>query len=610
MKLFNLFLPVFLMLFSANAASSQEGIPQYTVQIGNFANPKPADFTGLNSLGFIYAKLRPGSYSDVFIGGYETEPAAAKVSETLKSKGYDNAFVSKLNVEGGETVTVIQLASKKSGEKISWEEWLKAERLYVTLNGTQVKILTGTYPDVEAAKKQLPRLKDLGFKDAFVRSINNALLHELTDFETGGAPKKKLIPLDFAAKKGEETQKAEEPQKKDSPKKEEVPTYYEETVTVVIGSPATTKKGVEKTTPPPPQPEKKAAPPVEKPVLTKKEADVLTPKEGAPFIRAEIKRTSALELQKILKAEGAYKGSLDGFYGKGTKAAYDQAQAMNRQLQKYRILSRYTPEPDSDAPRGSLQYHINNLWDDSQTSLDGLEASKSPVAKAYRAYFFFVKDGSGRDVNMLMNKAIAEAFAGKKAVNLPKFDYTATYAYDDLDQLLLHLRYVNEVSADELAIPCWLFRKHALAAMRAFEAKGTEEEFKMQSCGGFFEWEEVKTLDAMAQDIAAENEISEAKLTDSHSQLARLYLTPKALTDEERKSLELWNASLWKGLDAWSTRDPMLAELTTAFKINYFHSQALLEDYFLNEGFNEKEAKALALAAMKALVGHRLERFV
>ena len=37
-----------------------------------------------------------------------------------------------------------------------------------------------------------------------------------------------------------------------------------------------------------------------------------------PAIRNKVKRTSALDLQKVLKSQKYYSGSLDGLYGKGT----------------------------------------------------------------------------------------------------------------------------------------------------------------------------------------------------------------------------------------------------------------------------------------------------
>jgi hypothetical protein len=313
-------------------------------------------------------------------------------------------------------------------------------------------------------------------------------------------------------------------------------------------------------------------------------------------------------LQKALKSEGSYKGSLDGFYGKSTRSAYELALTNNRQLQKYRILAKYMAAPAEDAPKGSVQFYINNLWDDPKAAVDGLAASKVPIARAYRAYFRYANEGQSKEVNWMMNEAIKEAFVGKKPAS-SKFDPTVRYAYEDIDQLLTHLRYIHEASPDGPSAPCWLFRKHPGPALKAFgPAEGSN--LKLQACGGFWEWEEVKVLDAIARDLNGSSQTSEAAIAKSQSQLAQLYLTPKPLTDDERKALEAWNAKLWQGIEGWSSRDPMLAEIATAMKISYLQAEVLFEDFFMDEGFNEREAKALGLQAMKVLVGHHLERFI
>jgi|GEM_PF-602293 len=608
---------------SAISVQAQEAVPEYTVQVGSYANPKPGDFAQLQSHGFVYSVKRQG-HTDVFIGGYGTEAEASKMLATLQLFGYDNAAVTKLNSEGGQSVTVIQLATKRIGDKISWEEYLPAGQLFVLLSGSQLKIMAGTYPDVATAKTQLAKIQQGGaFKGAFVKNANNVLLHEAGDFEMGGAPKRPLIPLVLEEKKEAAPTPVEAEKPAPTTPAKEVPKSYEE-VAIVTPSPKSTSdltpKGGETKTDTPAtakkEPEKPAETPKAEPVKTEpvKAATISAPapvsfEAELPDIRPNVKRTSAYELQKALKLEGSYKGSLDGFYGKGTSTAYDLALANNRQLQKYRILAKYMSTPMEDADKGTVQYDINHLLDDPKTSADGLAKSKSPIAKAYRAYFMYVTDGPSKDVNWLMNEAIKAAFAGKKS-SFPKFDPTQRYAYEDIDQLLAHLRYLHEVSSDNVAVPCWLFRKHPSAALAAFGPAGADSKLKLQACGGFWEWEDVKVVDAIAKDLCGAGQISEAASAKSQSQLAQLYLTPKAVSDEERKALEAWNSKLWQGIEGWSSRDPMLAEIATALKISYLQTEVLFEDYFMDQGFNEKEAKALGLQAMKALIGSNLERFI
>ncbi|MCU0345707.1 MAG: hypothetical protein MUC59_02110 [Saprospiraceae bacterium] len=607
----------------ALSAFSQDDVPQFTVQVGNYANPKPSDFAQLQSHGFLYATKRP-NHTDVYMGGYANENEAGEALATLQLFGFGNAAITKLNTEGGQPVSVIQLATKRFGDKINWEEYLTAGQLYVLLSGKQVKIFAGTFPDVATAKAQLAKLQKTGFKDAFVKNVNNVLLHEVGDFEMGGAPKRPLIPLVFEEKK--EDKAPDQPKEITTPAttKQDAPKAYEEVVAIVqpakvVEKPAKavemTPKGSEtKAEPQKAEPVKKEPVKVAEPEKTvaKEAAPAATPvnfEASLPDIRPNVKRTSAYELQKALKAEGSYKGSLDGFYGKGTRTAYDLALANNRQLEKYRILAKYQALPELDANKGSVQYHINNLWDDPKSAIDGLADSKAPIARAYRAYHRYVTEGQSKDVNWLMNEAIKEAFAGKKTA-FPQFDPTQRYAYEDIDQLLTHLRYIHEVSADSPAAPCWLFRKHPSAALKAFGPQGTDSKLKLQACGGFWEWEEVKVLDAIARDLNGLGQTSEAAVAKSQSQLAQLYLTPKALNDEERKALEAWNAKLWQGIEGWSSRDPMLSEIATALKISYLQAEVLFEDFFMDAGFNEREAKALGLQAMKVMVGHHLERFI
>lgn len=585
--------PVFFILsfLFLNSGFSQGEVPEFTIQIGNFVNPRPADFAALHKLGFVYAVERASNHTDVFIGGYASENTANQIVEALKSQGYGNAFVSKLNTEGGQSAPVIQLATKSVGDKINWERYLEAGQIFTLLNGKQTKILVGGFADLAEAKTKLAEIKKMGFSDAFPKKVNNALLHEVGVFETGGVSKKPLIPLDFAK---------EEPV--DETKPDSRPKSYDDTpILIPQDEPVLVAKGG-------------AVKKAEKSKTTETKKAKAVPaafsfKASMPEIRSNVKRTSAIELQKVLKAEGTYKGSLDGYYGKGTRAAYEQAIRTDRQIQKYRILAQHTALPESSAPAGTLQSHINNLWNDPDASVDGLERSKAAIAKAYRAYFLYVNDGPSRDVNTLMNSAIDEAYSTWTAGRAPHIDPSATYAYEDLKQLLKHLGYIHMTSNENVGVPCWMFRRHPGTALKAF-GDDAGDELNMETCGGFWEWDEVRLLHAIASDLCTQGHASEGKMAEGNSELARLYLTPTEMEWRDRKALMEWNENIWKGMDAWSTRDPLLAEINTALKISYHQTQVLLEDYFMDEGFDEKNSKGLALAALKSLVGHHFERFI
>jgi hypothetical protein len=315
-------------------------------------------------------------------------------------------------------------------------------------------------------------------------------------------------------------------------------------------------------------------------------------------------------LQKALKGTGHYSGSLDGYFGKGSKEALSKAYASNRQLKKYELLSSQWPGPGANQGNsGSLQQAIDQLREYPEASVNVLEASKTTIAKAYRACHLFISKGAGSDVNQLMNQALRDAFpAGKSGI--PNFDPAATYAYQDVERLLQHLSYIHQSVPGMPAVPCWLFRQFPGPAARAFSFAGSGSHLVLQPCGGFWEWPEVNLLNTMLTDVSPQPGYDGQPSAAALSILNSLYLAPRVPGELERKSLEAWNTRLWQGIEGWASRDPMLKEIAVALKISFFHTALLLEDYYMNQGFGEKEAKALALSALQALTGEALQRFI
>ncbi len=564
-----------LLFFVTKPAEAQTGIPKYTVKLGSFINPSPVDFDRVRSLGFLFTQAKSSNYTDVLMGGYTSRMEAQKVAQNLQSNSFNEAFVLEMNADGGQMVAAIQLKIENAAKPIDWSNYLKLDNLYVLLNGKQVKIVAGPYKDLAEAKTQLAHIKSMGFKDAFVKNVNNVLLHKVTSFETGGQ-KRPLIPLNFKDRKEQKGARtaSENPELVSHSSNEQPPFSKSAGETKMISTAAYHFKA------------------------------------ELPKIRSKIKRTSAYKLQEVLKNEGASQLGLDGYYGKKTSEAFTKIKSANRQLQKYKILSQFA-NFQAYEKAGRLQSSIDDLWNHPAQAIRILKGFAEPLAKAYRAYFMFASGETGQEVNELMNAAVKEAFAAKKPVNLPQFDYTATYSYNDLNQLLLHLRYIYEISDEKFSVPCWLFQKHPASALHAFGHSPTSGNgFRLQDCAGFWSWEDVQILHAIAKDLDTDHKMDDQKVADSRSALTRLYLAPNPPNEKEQKVLENWNSKLWKGLDGWALRDPLLAEINTALKIAFFQTEVLFEDYFMNQGFTAKEAKGLALAALKALTGNHLNRFV
>ncbi len=554
----------------------------YTVQIGTFLDAQKEDFSAIQPLGFVHAVKTGANLTVIYVGGFESRAAAEKVWQQVRSKGYINAFIQERTPGEGQNTTMIQLATRSNSKPINWEEYANAGELYANISGNNVKIMTGTYPSVDAAKPALTALKKAGFKDAFIKTINTIFLHKLSEFETN--LKKPLIPLTF-----NNNQPTVNPQ-------ETPPSSYDQRSTPgVYNDIFTSKSGEVKeygTTKPNPLAQKVAAP-------------------AAPRIRSNVKRTSALDLQKVLKAEGYYKGSLDGYYGPGTAGSYTAMLKGSRELKKYALLAQNTSVTGMAVAATQLQTAINNLPTD-PAAIATIRASKSPIAKAYQAYYTYLSSGAGAEVNALMNAAIKEGFSGKKLPTPVPFDYRATYAYNDLEQLLLHLHYLHSLPDNDLAAPCWLSQRHPKEMKAVFERyiATASMDYPLKACDQFLSWGEIKLLHTIALDLNPSKKINTEELTNAAALRTMLYFAPKPLSTADIKDTETWNDKLMAGLTTWGATDPSNKQTVTAFKVAYYQSQVRLEDYFLDKGFKADAAKNLALVTLRTLVEYHLERFI
>jgi hypothetical protein len=557
----------------------------YTVQVGTFLDARLSDFEAIRPYGYVYADALGGNQYEVFVGKYDDQAAANTVLGQIKSKGYRNAFLQQRLLNQNQTVTVIQLATKSAKKPIDWETYLKAGKIYAILNGDQLKVVTGIYNSVDEAKKVLGNFRSQ-YKGAFVKNVNTAYLHEVTPFETG--VKEELIPLAL--------------NQPNTNTKDASPSNYN------TKSDRTTAKGV-----PDSYDISYKLPTDYNTSINNSDARVLAKRSATnlPDIRAKIKRTSVLELQKVLKAEKTYSSSLDGYYGSGTKGAYDKAVSSNREFQKYAVLAEYLDPSGTGVPADKVQQAINNLpfEVDAQNYLQSMDV---PAAWAYRAYLSFTNYGPSGQVNDLMNSAIRGAYANVNYKNRPPFDYNATYAYKDLEQLILHLHYVHAGPNNKYSAPCWLFQAHPAETAAAYQSMATfaDSNIRIQACDEFLSWAPLRITQAIAADLNVDDQFNTAALAQAASLRAKLYLSPRKLSTAERQSVESWNRDLWNGLNGWSTRDPMHQKIVTALKISFFQSQVLLEDYYMDKGFKSGDAEELALATLQTLVGYHLERFI
>ena len=180
------FLSSLFIVSAQKTAVIEQPTATYTVQLGAFDdNVKQADFEAIRS--YAYVHKRDGL---VFIGGFASEEAAEPLLARVKAKGYDDAFVASRSFKKAKNVHVIQLSSKNSGEAVNWTTYAKVGDLFSLLNGSLVRIVHGYYTDINDARVKLKEIQNLGFTDAFVKTVKDVQLNPITEFDTGD---KKLL---------------------------------------------------------------------------------------------------------------------------------------------------------------------------------------------------------------------------------------------------------------------------------------------------------------------------------------------------------------------------------------------------------------------------------
>ncbi len=566
-------------IFSLPIVLSAQNNIFYTVQIGTFLDAKKPDFEQLKPLGFVYAKPMRNNLYEVYIGNFETRAAAQKMVNRLADLGYSNAFAQEKFLGDGETVTVIQIATRALNQDLDWEKFLAtSEDLYVIISEDKVKIIAGIYNSVDAAKQQLPAVRKKGFGDAFIKKVNTVFLHRVGRFELEGV-KQPLIPITIS----------------DNPDRS--PRYNPNIPSDIPTSAEATGGRI-------PSGE----------VIRPKSPNISVPSVNVdanlPDIRTKVKRTSALELQRVLKQEGHYKSSLDGYYGNGTRTAYDKLKNQNREFIKYAVLAKHMQTPEQNTADLPLQSLISNLTEE-QDPIQMLDSYDHPMSKAYKAYLLFYNYGPSTEVNFLMNAALRALFANGIAPAAP-VNPDATYAYNDMNQVVLHLLYMHSAPKNPYVAPCWLFAVHPRETAYANNqfAQYPDANFPTQNCGQFSSWEDVRILQAIALALNPDKKLNTLRLARDATRRSSLYMSPAPLSSSEMEALESWNSSLWKGLSGWASRDPLNRNTMVALKAAYYQTYVLLEDFYMDKGLKAGQAKGLALATLQTMVGYHLQRFL
>lgn len=299
-----------LLLLTCLLFTGLEAQELFTVRVGVFRDVKSADFDQVKPHGFVYGITAEDQTTEVFVGQYKEQAKATKVATDLVGQGFRNAQAFTLPVASGQPVTVIQIALHSGSRPMEWASLERAGPLFVESVDGLTKVVTGLFPDAATANQYLATIRQLGFRDAFIKQINNVRLIPISTFETG--IKKPLIPITL--------QDAPPPA---NPPNSTAPATNQP---VQAFPPATnTALGPQTYSPPTTAPATAPTPP-------------LAPPTNLPAIDGRTKRSSAAELQRVLKEKGYYEGAIDGYYGPGTTAAFEMAWQQLPEVAKYKRL--------------------------------------------------------------------------------------------------------------------------------------------------------------------------------------------------------------------------------------------------------------------------------
>jgi hypothetical protein len=320
-------------------------------------------------------------------------------------------------------------------------------------------------------------------------------------------------------------------------------------------------------------------------------------------------RNSVKALQLLLAEENLYDVPSNGLLTPKTKAAITAFKQQNDHYKRHMMMAKSNTAPYK-IEAYTLQYYINRIPEEPVKAAEGLKQFKNPIAKMFLAYMYFNEDvritNKNQAVNRLMNEALAEVFKGYRGET--RYDYSMRYAYEDLEQLLQHLKAVHEVLKVRPDMPCWLLQRHPRAVEAAFRPhwNNSRDDYNVSNdCGSFFDQESLRVLLMVSEEFAA-NDDQEQTLMD----INRWYVLPRPIPHQEIEQLEQWNGRLWTGLAKLKNGNPLEQNMYTLLRFSYYDALQELETRFIEKGLPGVEARSLGLKVLKEAIGPNLAAYL
>jgi len=319
-------------------------------------------------------------------------------------------------------------------------------------------------------------------------------------------------------------------------------------------------------------------------------------------------RNSIKALQLLLAEEDLYDARPNGVLTQSTKGAIIKFKKTNEQYLSQLVASQKL-DLDIEPARYTLQYYINLIEKDPSKALAGLKQFKHPIADIFVAYLYLNEDVAVNNkiitVNKLMNAAMQRVFKNYRGKT--RYDFSLKYSYDDMQQLLSHLKAMYEVVKDRPDIPCWMFERHPKMMEKAFAPywNNRRDDYSVSvDCGTFMDSEEMQMLWQVSKSFASK-EMELKKIGG----INKYYITAKPLSHQEMEKLEKWNGMLWRNLKSWSSASPLQKNMYTLLRFCYYDALHKLENHFMQKGLPGIEARSLGLKVIKESVGCNLNEY-
>ena len=320
-------------------------------------------------------------------------------------------------------------------------------------------------------------------------------------------------------------------------------------------------------------------------------------------------RNSVKALQLLLGEQDLYDVPSSGSLTPKTKAAIAAFKSKNEHYKRHALLVESQEEP-YQIEEYTLQYYINRATEEPAKAAAGLKQFKNPIAKMFLAYLYFNGDvavaNKDQQVNQLMNTALQEVFKGYRGKT--RYDFSMKYAYEDLEQLLSHLKAVHEVLKMRPDMPCWLLQRHPKAIQKAFRPywNNSRDDYNVSNdCGSFLDQENLRVLLSVSEEFAANDEQKQTLLD-----INRWYVLPRPIPHQEIEQLEKWNGRLWGGLAKLKDGSPLEQNMYTVLRFSYYDALQELETNFMKKGLPGVEARSLGLKVLKEAVGPNLAAYL